>query len=134
MVQVFGRFIANSDESHRPVHRIGESLATSGTPYARRVPGSKGGGRYTFTAINSGTFAATMTVWYSSLPNPDPDVIGDWWQDTNIGSSGTITLTSGTQGAAAGNIHTPWVLFRITVTSGTLVTSVWYSGEQKSVI
>lgn len=127
--QVFGQFRGTSDMYSRAAARQGESLATSGTPYARRIDGSKVGGRYSLTNIASGTFTATMTIWYSNLPSPDPDVIGDWWQDTSVGSSGTITLTAGTSGLAVGNAHVPWVLIRVTVTSGTLVLSQWYSRE-----
>lgn len=125
--QLFG---AHRGQSTLGAARNGESLATSGTPYARHTTGPCEGGRYSYTAIASGTFTATMTIWYSNLPDPDPAVIGDWWQDTSVGSSGTITLAAGTSGASVGNIVAPHVLFRVTVASGTLALSLWYSAEE----
>ncbi len=125
-IQTFGRFKGLATASAGESARAGESLATSGTPYARRSPGPRRGGRMSATSIASGTFAATMTVWYSNLPNPDPAVITDWWQDTTLG---TITLSAGTTGYALGNLAVPWVLYRVTVTSGTLNFSQWVSYE-----
>lgn len=124
--QLFGKILGSTTSS---ASRLGESLATSGTPYARYTPGPCSGGRFSYQSISSGTFTATMTVWYSSLPDPDPDVIGDWWQDTSVGSSGTITLTAGTAGGSVGNIAAPWVMYRVTVASGTLELSLWHASE-----
>lgn len=118
--QVFGRFPGSHATTTAPQ---GESLATSGTAYRRKVRGPCEGGRYGFTAIPSGGATASMTVWYSHLPNPDPTVDTHWFQDTDLG---TVTLTSGTTlGRMVGNAHATWVRFAVTVTAGTLTISLW---------
>lgn len=99
----------------------GESLAV-GT-YKRKLKGNPCTGRYSFTGIPAGTFTGSATVWYSSLPNPDPAVDSHWWQDTDIG---TLTLTSGTTfGKAVGNAAVSHVRFVVTVATGTAQLSLW---------
>lgn len=126
--QLFGAFRGNNDSKSQAAARQGESLAV-GT-YARAAQGPKDGGRYGYTAAASGTFTGTMTIWYSHLPNPDPSNLADWWQDTSVGSSGTITLSAGTIGQSSGNLLAPWVLFRVVVATGTLLYSLWYAAER----
>lgn len=81
-------------------------------------PGSSTHSRYSFQAIPSGTFTASMTVWYSLLPNPDETNDGHWFQDTDIG---TINFAAGTNvGKLLGNACVPWVRYKVVVASGTL--------------
>lgn len=118
--QPFGRFLGAGDSTAAPQ---GESLATSGTAYRRKARGPLKGGRYGFTAIPSGGATSSLTVWYSHLPDPRPDVDADWFQDTDLG---TITLTSGTTlGRMVGNAQATWIRFAVTVTAGTLSLSLW---------
>lgn len=116
--QIFGRFAGAADPT---TASQGESLAV-GT-YSRKVKGNPRSGRYSFTAIPAGTFTGSLTVWYSSLPNPDPAVAAHWWQDTDLG---TLTLTSGTTlGKAVGNAAVTHIRFSVTVATGTAQLSLW---------
>ena len=116
--QLFGLFAGSAS----PIAADdGESLAV-GT-YNRKLKGPTRTGRYGFTAIPTGAFTGSLTVWYSHLPNPDPAVAAHWWQDTDIG---TVTLTSGTTvGKCVGNAAAPWIRFSVTTATGTMVLSLW---------
>lgn len=116
--QLFGFFSGATEPTSAAV---GESLAV-GT-VKRKLKGPTRTGRYGFTAIPTGTFTGSMTVWYSHLPNPDTTVDAHWWQDTDLG---TITLTSGTTvGKCVGNAVAPWIRFSVTTATGTMVLSLW---------
>lgn len=99
----------------------GESLAVA--TYKRKLKGGTRTGRFGYTAIPTGAFTGSMTVWYSHMNNPDPATEAHWWQDTDIG---TVTLTSGTTvGKCVGNAVAPWIRFNVTVATGTMLLSLW---------
>lgn len=115
---LYGRFAGTTNIASQA---LGESLAV-GTD-KRKLKGPFRTGRWGFTAIPSGTFTGSLTVWYSTLPNPDPTVDTHWFQDTDIG---TVTLTSGTTvGKLVGNAMAPWIRFSVTTATGTMVLSLW---------
>lgn len=101
---------------------LGEALAV-GT-YGRRARGPRGH-LAQFTAHYAMSSAAgagsAMTVWYSNLPNPDPDTDGHWVQDTVIGS---LALTATTPALIVGtNKMYDWVRYKVVI--GTSQGSLW---------
>lgn len=116
---VFGLYKGSTDPA---AMAQGEPLGVA--THSRKLRGPRqADGHFGFTLIPSGTFSASMTVWYSHLPNPDPTVAAHWFQDTDLG---TITLTAGTtDGRLVGNVPATWVRFSVVVASGTLNLSLW---------
>lgn len=56
---------------------------------SRVMKGPRVGGHFSFHAkvgAGAGGPAGALTVWYSNLPNPNPDTDADWVQDSAIAS------------------------------------------------
>lgn len=121
--QVFGQFL---NSSNRVAQLAGESIPVS--TVSRVAAAADNGGRFSFHAIPTGGATATLTIWYSNIPNPSESVDGDWVQDTAIG---TVNLVSGTPiFTSIGNITTDWIRYKVNVTVGTLQLSLWHRADR----
>lgn len=74
--------------------------------------------------VGAGTVpVGNLTVWYSNLPAPDPDVDGHWSQILTIAA---VDLSvPGTPFLDISNTFPEWIRFKVTRTSGTINLVLW---------
>lgn len=129
-VRVFGG--ATTDQAARAAgnpsdQAVGEVLAVTTT--SRRVKGPRKNGHFSYhlSVTEASGGASALTIWYSNLPNPDPDNDAHWVQDTTIGS---IALTAtATFFGNVGNVNAEWVRYKAVVAGDTASAFLWHRAE-----
>ena len=71
--------------------------------------------------------SATLTVWYSNLPDPDETNDAHWVQDTTIAAQSLNA--AGSFFGNLGNVNAEHVRFKVTYTSGTINLVLWVRSE-----
>jgi hypothetical protein len=96
---------------------------------SRMVRGPRANGHYSAQVIVGAGSApvATLTVWYSNLPDPDPTNDAHWVQDANITGINLATVVNTM--INVGNVNSEWVRFKVAYTSGT-VSLILYSRSE----
>lgn len=129
-VRVFGG--ATTDQATRASgntsdQAVGEVLAVATT--SRKVKGPRRNGHFSYhlSVTEASGGASALTVWYSNLPDPDPDVDAHWVQDTTIGS---IALTAtATFFGNVGNVNAEWVRYKAVVAGDTASAFLYHRSE-----
>lgn len=120
------------DQAHRSggtnpsAQVVGEPLPVAS--YGRRVKGPRRNGNYSFHAAASaaGGAGSALSIWYSNLPNPDPDVDAHW-VDSGITP---IVLTSTTpflQTITGKPVE--WIRYKVTIATSQGSVWLWHTGE-----
>lgn len=105
-------------------HQVIPELLTVTT--GRVMTGAQG------TSVNAFSFHAivaagtapvgTLTVWYSNLPNPDPNNDAHWVQDASV-TAIDLSIVANTFKTVTTSANS--VRFKVTVTSGTISLILW---------
>ncbi len=100
---------------------------------SRTFKGAQAGGRYSLHVKNFAGAApvGTLTVWYSNLPNPDPDVDADWVQIAIAGTPLDLSVVANTWFSVA-DVVPEHIRLKVTRTSGTISLVVWVRSERTS--
>jgi hypothetical protein len=103
---------------------INDNVMTStSTIYSERIS-MKMGSLFSLHCIWTGTPTGTLTLWQSNLPDPDPDSVTDWIQNTDV----TFTDPAGSASSTfvnAGNAAAKFYMVRYVNSSGSGVLSCW---------
>lgn len=91
----------------------GEALAV-GT-HARKARGPRRSGQFSahigVTAAAGATSA--LSIWYSNMPNPDPDNDAHWVEDTTI--TPVDLAATGNSFLNVGNVNAEWIRYKATI-------------------
>lgn len=107
-------------------HQLIPELIAAGAIIGRVITGPQGtaANAYSFHAIVTAGSApvGTLTVWYSNLPNPDPNIDAHWVQDAGVVAIdlAVVANTFKTVSATADHIR-----FKVARTSGTISLILW---------
>jgi len=101
------------------------AMASTNTIYSERIS-MKQGSMFSLHIINTETTATvtgTITLWQSNLPDPNPDSVTDWVENTDVTFTGVSG--AGSQFINAGNSAARFYMVRYVNGTGAGVLSCW---------
>ena len=123
---IFGRTVG-PDQAARAM--AGSNAQTvqeqSAVAVSRVMKGPQRNGHFSFhVSVGAGSGpTGTLTVWYSNLPNPDPDTDAHWVQDTSIVAIDLAVVAN--TFVNVGNVNAEHIRFKANRTAGTIALWLW---------
>ena len=112
-------------------HQLIPELIAAGSIIGRAIVGPQDSSSvYSVHAIvGAGTApVGTLSIWYSNLPNPDPNIDAHWVQDANAFGAATPTIDLAVVAntfRANSPIVADHIRFKVARTSGTISLILW---------